>query len=76
MSGHLRRGNIAWPHGSNPANTHGGSLSEAYVHGLNHVVEGVRQLRGESSSQVAGAQTCLVTGGSLISPSSAAILGA
>lgn len=74
MSGHLRRGSIA--HGSNPVNTHGGSLSEAYVHGLNHVVEGVRQLRGESSSQVAGAQTCLVTGGSLISPSSAAILGA
>ena len=49
---------------------------EAYVHGLNHVVEGVRQLRGESGSQVAGAQTCLITGGSMISPSSAAILGA
>ncbi len=73
---YVAAGNIAWPHGSNPVNTHGGSLSEAYVHGLNHVVEGVRQLRGESTSQVAGAQTCLVTGGSVISPSSAAILGA
>ena len=73
---YVAAGNIAWPHGSNPVNTHGGSLSEAYVHGLNHVVEGVRQLRGESGSQVAGAQTCLVTGGSMISPSSAAILGA
>ena len=72
---YVAAGNIAWPHGSNPVNTHGGSLSEAYVHGLNHVVEGVRQLRGESTSQVAGAQTCLVTGGSVISPSSAAILG-
>lgn len=73
---YVAAGSIAWPHGSNPVNTHGGSLSEAYVHGLNHVVEGVRQLRGESTSQVAGAQTCLVTGGSVISPSSAAILGA
>jgi hypothetical protein len=57
-------------------NTAGGSLSEAYVHGFNHVLEGVRQLRGASTSQVPAAQVCLVTGGSDISPTSAAILGA
>ena len=72
---YVEAGNIGWPHGKNPVNTHGGSLSEAYVHGLNHVIEGARQLRGESTCQVAGATTCLVTGGSVISPSSAAILG-
>ncbi len=73
---YIEAGHAGWPHGRNPINTHGGSLSEAYVHGLNHLLEGVRQLRGESSCQVAGAATCLVTGGSVISPSSAAILGA
>lgn len=70
-----RSGALRWPSGSLPINTAGGSLSEAYVHGLNHVVEGVRQLRGESTSQVAGAKVCLVTGGAGISPSSAALLG-
>ena len=44
-----------------PINTGGGHLSEGYIHGLNHVVEGVRQIRGSSTSQVPGAETCLVT---------------
>ena len=39
-------GVLAWPDGALPTNTHGGSLSEAYIHGLNHVVEGVRQTPG------------------------------
>jgi acetyl-CoA acetyltransferase len=49
--------------GAIPINTSGGHLSEGYIHGMNHVVEGVRQIRGTSSSQVAGAETCLVTSG-------------
>lgn len=56
-----------------PMNTHGGSLSEAYIHGLNHVVEGVRQLRGDSTSPVDGASTCLVTGAAGV-PTSALLL--
>lgn len=49
--------------GSLPINTAGGNLSEGYIHGMNHIVEGVRQMRGQSTSQVPGAQTCLVTSG-------------
>jgi len=49
--------------GSLPINTSGGNLSEGYIHGMSHIVEGVRQIRGDSTSQVPGAETCLVTSG-------------
>jgi acetyl-CoA acetyltransferase len=45
--------------GDLPVNTHGGNHSEAYIHGLPHVIESVRQLRGTSTAQVPDAEIIL-----------------
>jgi acetyl-CoA acetyltransferase len=43
-----------------PVNTHGGHLSEAYLHGMNGILEAVRQLRGTACNQVPNAEVALV----------------
>jgi acetyl-CoA acetyltransferase len=66
-------GALEWPAGRLPTNTSGGGMSEAYVHGFNLILEAVRQLRGTSTCQVEGAESCLVTSGEGV-PTSALLL--
>ena len=60
--------------GGLPVNTHGGQLGEAYIHGMNGIAEGVRQVRGTSVNQVSNTEHVLVTAGTGV-PTSGLILG-
>ncbi len=60
--------------GALPNNTHGGLLSEAYLHGVNNIAEGVRLIRGTSCNQPETVDHVLVTSGVGV-PTGAAILG-
>lgn len=48
--------------GKLPFNPHGGLLSHAYVLGIAHVIEIVKQLRGTASAQVPGAEVAVYGG--------------
>jgi acetyl-CoA acetyltransferase len=56
-----------------PINTHGGQLGEAYLHGMNGIAEGVRQIRGTSVNQVPDVENVLVTAGTGV-PTSGLVL--
>ena len=58
-----------------PINTHGGQLGEAYIHGMNGIAEGVRQIRGTSVNQVPSVENVLVTAGTGV-PTSGLVLTA
>lgn len=59
--------------GKLPINTHGGQIGEAYIHGLNGVAEGCRQVRGQSVNQVPNVEHVVVTAGTGV-PTSGLIL--
>jgi acetyl-CoA acetyltransferase len=55
--GHIELG------GSLPVDPNGGLIGEAYIHGMNNVAEGVRQVRGSSVNQVPDVEHVLVSSG-------------
>jgi len=58
----VEAGHIA-PSGTVPVGTHGGLLSEGYIHGFNNVAEAVSQLRGDAGKrQVRDAEIALCSG--------------
>jgi acetyl-CoA acetyltransferase len=49
--------------GATPVNTNGGLLGEGYIHGVNNILEAVRQIRGTAANQVSGAEHALASAG-------------
>jgi acetyl-CoA acetyltransferase len=70
----VESGAIRFQGGGIPVNPHGGNLSECYIMGITHVLEGVKQLRGTGANQVKDAAVALVTGGPGPMPVSSLIL--
>jgi len=58
-----------------PNNTHGGLLSEAYIHGMNNIAEAARLIRGESCNQPAKAVNHVLASSGVGVPTGALILG-
>jgi acetyl-CoA acetyltransferase len=66
-SGAFVRSGATQPGGRFPVNTHGGLLSEGYLHGMNTVAEAALQIQGRGGSrQVPNHDCCLVSSGAMM----------
>ncbi|HVZ10765.1 thiolase C-terminal domain-containing protein [Rhodopila sp.] len=71
----LVKENLIVEGGRMPLNTSGGNLAECYMHGLELVIEAVRQIRGTAINQVKQNDAAIVIGGPMVTPVSSLILG-
>lgn len=71
----LKLENLVAPTGKMPLNTSGGNLAECYMHGLELQIEAVRQVRGQSTSQVPNVNVSLAAAGPMVTPVSTIIFG-
>jgi acetyl-CoA acetyltransferase len=69
----VAQGEIGWT-GSLPVNPHGGHLAEVYLHGMNHIIEATRQLRGTSANQLPSVELALVGGAGGVVPTTGCVL--
>jgi acetyl-CoA acetyltransferase len=67
--------NLSAPGGRLPLNTSGGNLAEAYIHGVSLQVEAVRQIWGQSTSQVEDVALSLSIAGSMTFMASSVLFG-
>jgi acetyl-CoA acetyltransferase len=70
----VKDGALSAQGGRLPTNTHGGQLSEAYIHGVNGIAEGTRLIRGTSTNQPEKNDNVLVTSGVGV-PTAGMVLG-
>ena len=67
--------NLSAPDGKLPLNTSGGHLAECYMHGMNLIIESVRQIWGHSSNQIEDVDVAMMIAGPMVTPVSSLILG-